>query len=69
MVLAVLMLGAAGVALALSALLAVRGVREGRRGEEDAAATALGLARVMLGLAVSLPVAWALIVFITGYGG
>jgi hypothetical protein len=32
-----------------------------------AGATALGLARVMLGLAVSLPVAWALIVAITEY--
>jgi len=32
-----------------------------------AGATELGLARVMLGLAVSLPVAWALIVAITEY--
>lgn len=32
-----------------------------------AGATALGLARVMLGLAVSLPVAWALIVLIARY--
>jgi hypothetical protein len=32
-----------------------------------AGATALGLARVMLGAAVSLPVAWALIVLITEY--
>lgn len=32
-----------------------------------AGATALGLARVMLGLAVSLPVAWALIVLISTY--
>lgn len=32
-----------------------------------AGATALGLARVMLGLAVSLPVAWALIVLISAY--
>ena len=32
-----------------------------------AGATALGLARVMLGVAVSLPVAWALIVLITEF--
>ena len=62
MILSVVMLGAAGAALALSVLLALRGGRE-----RGAGPTALGLARVMLGAAVSLPVAWALIVLITEY--
>ena len=45
-------------------LLLQTGATEGRA---HAIATALGLARVMLGVAGSLPVAWALIVLITEF--